>query len=216
MSRWHFTAMPAKLSADAAAAHQAWRDAGGAIGTDWPEGGDWGLIVDGLFGIGLTRPVAGKAAQWIARANASARAHPRAGYSERAQRRHRRRLSTDDSRPRNRDVHRAQAGLAHRGRTGLLRADRRACAGPRRGSRRTRTATRLATRWRRSCPSRCAVRSATCTRAASARWVSSAATTAWSAPPFLPPAPRSISAPARSGSGSRRASIPRSTGCSPS
>jgi hydroxyethylthiazole kinase-like uncharacterized protein yjeF len=60
-----------KLPADAAAAHQAWRDAGGALGADWPEGGDWGLIVDGLFGIGLTRPVTGSAAQSITRANAS-------------------------------------------------------------------------------------------------------------------------------------------------
>src|SRR5208282_5397859 len=47
----------AKLSADAAAAHKAWRDAGGALGAQWPEGGEWGLIVDGLFGIGLTRAV---------------------------------------------------------------------------------------------------------------------------------------------------------------
>jgi hydroxyethylthiazole kinase-like uncharacterized protein yjeF len=62
----------AKLSADAAAAHKAWRDAGGAVDADWPESGDWGLIVDGLFGIGLTRPVEGQAAEWIARANASA------------------------------------------------------------------------------------------------------------------------------------------------
>src|SRR5260370_21418293 len=46
----------AKLSAHAAAAHQAWRDAGGAVGADWLEGRDWGLIVDGLFGIGLARP----------------------------------------------------------------------------------------------------------------------------------------------------------------
>jgi hydroxyethylthiazole kinase-like uncharacterized protein yjeF len=61
----------AKLSTDAAAAHRAWRDTGGAIGADWPEGSEWGLIVDGLFGIGLSRPVAGTAAQWIARANAS-------------------------------------------------------------------------------------------------------------------------------------------------
>jgi hydroxyethylthiazole kinase-like uncharacterized protein yjeF len=60
-----------KLSADAAAAHQAWRDAGGAVGADWPEGGDWGLLVDGLFGIGLARPVEGRVAAWIARANAS-------------------------------------------------------------------------------------------------------------------------------------------------
>ena len=34
-----------------------------------PERGDWGLIVDGLFGIGLTRAVEGAYAQWIERAN---------------------------------------------------------------------------------------------------------------------------------------------------
>jgi hydroxyethylthiazole kinase-like uncharacterized protein yjeF len=60
-----------KLSADAVAAHRAWRDAGGTLAADYADGDAWGLIVDGLFGIGLTRPVAGTAAQWIARANAS-------------------------------------------------------------------------------------------------------------------------------------------------
>jgi hydroxyethylthiazole kinase-like uncharacterized protein yjeF len=60
-----------QLSADAAVAHRAWRDTGGALGSDYPDDGAWGLIVDGLFGIGLTRPVAGAAAQWIERANAS-------------------------------------------------------------------------------------------------------------------------------------------------
>lgn len=60
-----------KLSAEAAAAHGAWIDAGGCLHADWPEGEPWGLIVDGLFGIGLTRPVLGTAAQWIERANAS-------------------------------------------------------------------------------------------------------------------------------------------------
>ena len=60
----------AKLSADAAAAHKAWLESGGTTFADWPQG-EWGLIIDGLFGIGLTRPVEGAAAQWIARANAS-------------------------------------------------------------------------------------------------------------------------------------------------
>src|SRR5579864_1906198 len=67
-----FHGTPGKLSADAAAAHQAWRDAGGATRADWPAEANFGLIVDGLFGIGLQRPVEGEAAQWIERANASA------------------------------------------------------------------------------------------------------------------------------------------------
>jgi ADP-dependent NAD(P)H-hydrate dehydratase / NAD(P)H-hydrate epimerase len=60
----------ATLGPDAAAAHQAWHDAQGSTVREWPDG-DFGLIVDGLFGIGLTRAIDGKAAQWIARANAS-------------------------------------------------------------------------------------------------------------------------------------------------
>ncbi|HTS21250.1 MAG TPA: NAD(P)H-hydrate dehydratase [Casimicrobiaceae bacterium] len=60
----------AHLPADAAAAHRAWREAGGVTLSDWrPDA--WGLIVDGLFGIGLARPVEGVPAQWIERANAS-------------------------------------------------------------------------------------------------------------------------------------------------
>jgi len=60
----------AKLSADAAAAHRSWLESGGTTVREWPEE-NWGLIVDGLFGIGLTRPVEGVYAQWIARANAA-------------------------------------------------------------------------------------------------------------------------------------------------
>lgn len=60
----------AKLAAAAAAAYRSWRDARGATMREWPDGG-FGLIVDGLFGIGLTRPIEGVAAGWIARANAS-------------------------------------------------------------------------------------------------------------------------------------------------
>lgn len=67
-----FDGEPGKLPADAARAHTAWLDSGGTTCAAWPEGGDWGLIIDGLFGIGLKRPVSGLAAQWIERANASA------------------------------------------------------------------------------------------------------------------------------------------------
>jgi ADP-dependent NAD(P)H-hydrate dehydratase / NAD(P)H-hydrate epimerase len=58
------------LAPDAAAAHRAWREAQGTTVREWPDG-NFGLIVDGLFGIGLTRAVEGVAAQWIVRANAS-------------------------------------------------------------------------------------------------------------------------------------------------
>jgi ADP-dependent NAD(P)H-hydrate dehydratase / NAD(P)H-hydrate epimerase len=61
----------ARLPADGAAAHRAWLAAGDATLPGWPDGDGWGLIVDGLFGIGLARPVEGMPAQWIARANAS-------------------------------------------------------------------------------------------------------------------------------------------------
>ena len=56
---------------DAAAAHRAYLDAGGATVADIPA--DWRgtLIVDGLFGIGLTRPMAADYATIVERANAS-------------------------------------------------------------------------------------------------------------------------------------------------
>src|ERR1700676_2757613 len=61
----------AALASDAAAAHRAWHNAEGTTVREWPDG-PFGLIIDGLFGIGLARPVEAGAAQWIARANASA------------------------------------------------------------------------------------------------------------------------------------------------
>ena len=61
----------AQLASDAAAAHQAWHNAGGTTLHEWPDG-LFGLIIDGLFGIGLARAIEGVPAQWIARANASA------------------------------------------------------------------------------------------------------------------------------------------------
>jgi hydroxyethylthiazole kinase-like uncharacterized protein yjeF len=59
----------ARLPVDARAAHAAWRAAGGACLADYP-GGEFALIVDGLFGIGLTRAIEGRHAEWIARINA--------------------------------------------------------------------------------------------------------------------------------------------------
>jgi ADP-dependent NAD(P)H-hydrate dehydratase / NAD(P)H-hydrate epimerase len=61
----------ARLSADAAVAHRNWHAAGGTTLSGWPDRGEFGLIVDGLFGIGLTRPAEGDYAQWIARANSA-------------------------------------------------------------------------------------------------------------------------------------------------
>lgn len=54
-----------KLSADAAAALRAWRAAGGGVSQVLPARQDWGLVVDGIFGIGLERDVMGHYADWI-------------------------------------------------------------------------------------------------------------------------------------------------------
>ncbi|GAB2903248.1 bifunctional ADP-dependent NAD(P)H-hydrate dehydratase/NAD(P)H-hydrate epimerase [Uliginosibacterium flavum] len=59
----------AKLPPDAAIARQSWLDAGGQILPDFI-GTQWALVVDALFGIGLTRPIDGLHADWIARLNA--------------------------------------------------------------------------------------------------------------------------------------------------
>ena len=56
---------------DAAAAFKAWSDAGGETLASWPDRDDWGLIVDGMFGIGLTRAIDAAPAQWVERANSS-------------------------------------------------------------------------------------------------------------------------------------------------
>jgi len=52
-----FTGTEEKLSDDARAALAAWREAGGTVLTAVPAHRDWALIIDGLFGIGLQRPV---------------------------------------------------------------------------------------------------------------------------------------------------------------
>jgi hydroxyethylthiazole kinase-like uncharacterized protein yjeF len=75
---WHrvhlvFTGERAKLSADAAAALDAWQASGGETLAELPRAllEDCGLIVDGLFGIGLERPLSGRYAEVVASANAS-------------------------------------------------------------------------------------------------------------------------------------------------
>jgi len=66
-----FTGDDKKLSADAGKALRDWRAAGGEILDAIPQHQDWSLIIDGLFGIGLQRDVAGRHAELIAAANAS-------------------------------------------------------------------------------------------------------------------------------------------------
>ena len=71
---WHkidvvFCGDPARLSGDAQAAYQAWIDVGGVCLDAIPEHRRWGLLIDGLFGIGLTRPLEGVYANLVDQAN---------------------------------------------------------------------------------------------------------------------------------------------------
>lgn len=67
-----FTGEPDRLSADAAAALQQWRAAGGTFQSEWPaDPSSFDLVVDGLFGIGLERPVEGRHAALVTRINAA-------------------------------------------------------------------------------------------------------------------------------------------------
>lgn len=64
-----FAGDPATLPADAAAAREAFLADGGSTLSEIPEIDHWGLIVDGIFGIGLRRAPEGRYAEWIATAN---------------------------------------------------------------------------------------------------------------------------------------------------
>lgn len=64
-----FAADSLLLPKDAAAAHRRFCDAGGTTSENIPDEAGWALIIDGLFGIGLTRPPAGRYAEWIATGN---------------------------------------------------------------------------------------------------------------------------------------------------
>ncbi|MEW6119855.1 MAG: NAD(P)H-hydrate dehydratase [Pseudomonadota bacterium] len=63
---------PTQLPPDAARAHAAWIATGGHCIPAFPVGQSFCLVIDGLFGVGLTRDVSGIEAQWIAQANALA------------------------------------------------------------------------------------------------------------------------------------------------
>ena len=65
-----FAGDAARLSADAKAAHDAWRDSGGDTLERAPSGEHWDLIVDGLFGIGLQRELRAEHAALVAAINA--------------------------------------------------------------------------------------------------------------------------------------------------
>ena len=67
-----FASTPDRLPKDAAAAYRRFVEAGGTTAENIPDGQHWGLIVDGLFGIGLARAPGGRYAEWIAAANALA------------------------------------------------------------------------------------------------------------------------------------------------
>ena len=75
LKQWYFSVTVAfagdekKLPADAADALRAWRAAGGAVSDTLPSARDWGLVVDGMFGIGLEREVTGRYAEWLAAVN---------------------------------------------------------------------------------------------------------------------------------------------------
>ncbi len=60
-----FAGDAAQLPPDAAAAHAQWLAAGGTTSGSPPQTGGWSLVIDGLLGIGITRDVAGRYAQWI-------------------------------------------------------------------------------------------------------------------------------------------------------
>ena len=63
------TAPTQPLPPEATVARQAWLDAGGKVLDMLPDTLDYTLIIDGLLGVGLSRPIEGIAAEWIERIN---------------------------------------------------------------------------------------------------------------------------------------------------
>lgn len=76
LKQWWFkisvvcSAEPQQYSGDAAAALQAWRNAGGELVREIPAARDWALVIDGLFGIGLKRKLDGVYAALVDQVNA--------------------------------------------------------------------------------------------------------------------------------------------------
>jgi len=66
-----FTGVESKLPEDAKAALAGWKTAGGAVHESVPAGRHWDLVVDGLFGIGLERPLEGRYAELVNLFNAT-------------------------------------------------------------------------------------------------------------------------------------------------
>src|SRR5258707_662833 len=54
-----FVGDAAKLPADAKAAYAAWQDSDGTTLTQIPGAGQWDLVIDGMYGINLTRNISG-------------------------------------------------------------------------------------------------------------------------------------------------------------
>ena len=65
-----FAGEASNLGPDAASALRAWQAAGGQSHPEW-QCREPGLIIDGMFGIGLARDIGAPYADWIARANES-------------------------------------------------------------------------------------------------------------------------------------------------
>jgi len=60
-----FAGDPFKLTGDAAKAFEAWHETGGDVHDLVPRERRWNFVIDGLFGIGLTRPLADKPAELV-------------------------------------------------------------------------------------------------------------------------------------------------------
>lgn len=59
----------AKMPPDAKAALQAWQACGGEVKAEIPPGRQFGLVIDGLLGIGLSKALQGDMAAWVERIN---------------------------------------------------------------------------------------------------------------------------------------------------
>jgi ADP-dependent NAD(P)H-hydrate dehydratase / NAD(P)H-hydrate epimerase len=66
-----FTGAESKLPTDAKATLAEWKTAGGAVHESVPAGRHWDLVIDGLFGIGLERPLEGRYAELVNLINAA-------------------------------------------------------------------------------------------------------------------------------------------------